>query len=337
MIEIEDNLMYRNKMHCDNCNSFGHDYKSCKESISSWGIILVRFDDNNMENSINDDRDYNNDYYDSNDGIKYDSLKNINFVSENINKIKFLLIKRKHSLGYTEFIRGNYKKDNINGIIFLFQQMTQDEITNISLNTFDDLWDEYWGSDLRKKSFNKKQYIESKENFNCLKNKIGVDLSLDFYVNKVKSVYLIPEYGIPKGRKQRGESDIDCAVREFCEETGYSKHDFKIVNNVKPIIENMVGTNGISYRFVYYLAEDLTHNQPKICEKNANEIGGLGFYSYQESLYLIREYHIEKRNIIKNVFMFYLNNLIKKNKGESKPDDNNKNKKVLFSTEFDEF
>lgn len=300
------------QLHCDNCGANGHDYKSCKESISSWGIILVRFNNNEMISNINVSTDIKK-YDNCDEGIKLNTIKDVETISENMSAIKFLLVRRKHSLGYTEFIRGNYKKDNIDGIIYLFQQMTPKEIQNIASKKFDELWDEFWGTDTRKKMFNKKQYLESKENFDCLKQKRGVELSLDFYVNNVRPFYNVAEYGLPKGRKQRGESDIECAIREFCEETGYSQQDIKMIGNVKPIIENMVGTNGVSYRFIYYLAEDLTNNVPKICEKNSNEIGDIGFYTYDETQLLLREYHIEKKNIIKNVFMFYLNNLINKN------------------------
>ena len=296
------------QLHCDNCGVHGHDYKSCKESICSWGIILVRFDNNELESNLNTTTDIKQ-FDNENEGIKFNSKKDLEKITKNMNAIKFLLVRRKHSLGYTEFIRGNYKKDNIDGIIYLFQQMTPIEIKNISSKNFDELWDDFWGTDTRKKMFNKKQYIDSKDNFECLKYKNGVELSLDFYVNNVRPFYNIAEYGLPKGRKQRGESDIECAIREFCEETGYSQQDIKIIGNVKPIIENMVGTNGVSYRFIYYLAEDLTNNVPTICEKNSNEIGDIGFYTYNETQYLLREYHVEKKNIIKNVFMFYLNNL----------------------------
>lgn len=329
-------------LHCDNCGVNGHDYKSCKESISSWGIILVKFSNNMLESTSKVSTDLK--IYDNNEGIKVSSTKDLELVSQNMNTIKFLLVRRKHSLGYTEFIRGNYKKDNIDGIIYLFQQMTPTEIKNIASKSFDELWDEFWGTDIRKKMFNKKQYSESKESFEALKYKVDVELPLDFYVNNVKPFYDIAEYGLPKGRKQRGESDIECAVREFCEESGYSQSDIKIIANVKPIVENMVGTNGVSYRFIYYLAEDLTDNIPKICDRNANEIGDIGFFSYDETLQLLREYHIEKRNIIKNVFMYYLNNLIKKTNGDmlnpecqlstcSEQDE----KRNFFSTDIDEF
>lgn len=345
----QNGIKQTRSFHCDNCGCSGHDYRACTQPITSWGIILVRMFNNDFKSDCKNPTDIKK--FDGSDGIKLRSLQDAKYVAENMESIKFLLVSRKHSLGYTEFIRGNYKRDNIDGIIYLFRQMMPEEIKNMATKNFDELWDEFWGNDLRKKAYNKKQYFDSKENFDSLKNKVGVDLSLDFYIKNVKPLYDIAEYGLPKGRKQRGESDIECAIREFCEETGYAQQDIKIINNVKPIIENMTGTNGISYRFVYYLAEDISENIPKICEKNSNEIGNIGFYSYNECLQLLREYHDEKRNIIKNVFMFYLENLIKKqdNKNSDLSSelnvelnstdalDQQTNNNAFFSTDFDEF
>ncbi len=343
---------------CDNCGSNNHDYKSCPIAITSWGIILVKVFNDAMINKSTNSTDIK--CFDKDDGVKFDTLDDYRMITGSMKLIKFLLVRRKHSLGYTEFIRGNYKRDNIDGIIYLFQQMTPTEIESIATKSFNDLWDDFWSGDSKKKMFNKKQFLDSKENFDCLKNKIGVELALDFYVNNVKPYYFQPEWGFPKGRKQRGEEDLECSIREFCEETCYSQQDIKTTSNVKPIIENMTGTNGVNYRFVYYLAEDISENVPIIGEKNNNEIGDIGFFTYEETLAMFREYHIEKRNIAKNVFMYYLNNLIKKpeikkcdketctsicaNVCEKNEDDNvdkctiiHSNNKPMWSTDFDEF
>lgn len=333
--------LYRN-LSCDNCGSNTHDYKSCKEPITSWGIILVKVFDEIMASKQTEPDDVRK--FDKIEGIKINNIDDFNKVTSSMNSVKFLLVRRKHSLGYTEFIRGNYKKDNIDGIIYLFQQMTPQEISNISKKSFTELWDDFWAGDVKKKMFNKKQYSDSKENFDSLKNKIDVELDLDFYVKHVKPFYMYPEWGFPKGRKQRGEADLGCAVREFCEETGYFNQDIKIIGNVKPIIENMTGTNGVNYRFIYYLAEDVSNNVPSICEKNNNEIGDIGFFTYDETLQMFREYHIEKRNIAKNVFMYYLDNLVQKQNIKSTdsdtPDeksDNSKPDEKNWPIEFDEF
>jgi ADP-ribose pyrophosphatase YjhB (NUDIX family) len=290
---------------CSNCSKNGHDYKHCNEPITSWGIILVKI----VNSPITNKKELKNSIeLENKDGIKINSRDELTNVCNFMNNIKFLLVRRKHSLGYCEFIRGRYIKDNINGIIYLFQQMTPEEISKLKDNDFDTLWNDFWGES--EKNIYKKDYIESKQNFEDLKNKIGVELGLDFYVNNVKSFYMMPEWGYPKGRKKRGESDFNCAIREFCEETGYKKEDIKIISDVKPIIENMIGTNGVSYKHIYYLAEDISNNVVSKNTITSNEIGDIRYFSYEEADQILREYHIEKRNITKNIFMYYLDNML---------------------------
>jgi 8-oxo-dGTP pyrophosphatase MutT (NUDIX family) len=323
-------LACKDKSVCVNCGNIGHDYKHCKEPVTSWGIILIQMEDKSSENTKkNIDTDLKQ--YNNHDGILLNNKNDLVEACKYMNLIRFLLVRRKHSLGYIEFIRGRYIKDNIDGIIYLFQQMTPDEINKIDTMDFNELWNDFWGSDSKKLLFNKKEFTESKEKFDSLKNKTGVELSLGFYIKNVKPFYSLPEWGFPKGRKLRGESDLDCAIREFTEETCLETTDIKIITSVKPIIENIIGTNGISYRHIYYLAENLSDKIPIITEKNNTEIGDIGFFTYEDANYMLRDYHIEKKNILKNVFIYYLDLFI-----------NNINKKVddnvnYWSTEVDNF
>lgn len=284
---------------CSNCGFSGHTFKNCNEPITSWGIILVK---TNM--SIK-----NCNYFDIKktvrDGVKIKGMRDIINFQKYINMIKFLLIRRKHSLGYIEFMRGRYFVDNFEGIIYLFQQMTPEEINKLSKFNFDELWEDLWNKDTKRITHNKKEYLESKEKFEILKNKTNVDLSIDFYIKNVKPFYDTPEWGFPKGRKAKNECDLECALREFYEETGYTKDDINILENVKPIIENITGTNGVSYRHVYYLAE--ITDDIKFNIENNSEVGDIGFFNYSDANYMIRDYHIEKKDIMNNIFTYYVN------------------------------
>src|SRR5690606_15374290 len=110
---------------CSNCGLSGHINKQCTEPITSWGILLVKFNstNQNIHNKSKTKLSINN--YTS---IEINNMNDLREFCEYKNMIKFLLIRRKYSLGYSEFIRGRYLKDNINGIIYLFQQMTPNEI-----------------------------------------------------------------------------------------------------------------------------------------------------------------------------------------------------------------
>jgi ADP-ribose pyrophosphatase YjhB (NUDIX family) len=213
-----------------------------------------------------------------------------------------------------EFVRGKYVKDNIDGITYLFQQMTPTEINKLKTMEFEDIWNDMWGGDTKKISLNKKEYIESKHKFDCLKTNTDVELGLNFYVNHVKPYYDTPEWGFPKGRKAKGESDLECAIREFCEETGYEPDNINILSDVSPIVEDIIGTNGVSYRHIYFLAEDISDIIPSINEHNKNEIGDIGYFIFDDAYQLLRDYHVEKRSIIRNVFMYFINEITQFNK-----------------------
>ena len=309
------NIYEENNMHikhksfqkiCTNCGKMGHDYKHCNEPTTSWGIILVNIPLINAEHTS---IDFNAKQINSVEINTNDDMKKL---GPSANSIQFLMVSRKHSLGFVEFLRGRYKPDNINGIVFMFQQMMQNEINTIGTSTFDELWDNFWLSDSKKQHY-KKEYIDSKSKFNQLKEKKDVEISLHFYVNNIKSQFNTPEWGFPKGRKIKGESNIECAVREFSEETNIDKNNIKIIHNIKPIVENITGTNGINYKHVYYIAEfekNYLETNPCTNDFQNSEIGSVGFFTYDNAVSLIREYHIEKKKILTNVFMYYMNLLL---------------------------
>lgn len=76
---------------CTNCGKPGHYYKSCVEPITSFGIILVQVlgcKREEMQQKFLDDSVVN-------------GYENANF--------RFLMIRRKDSLGYIELLRGKYE------------------------------------------------------------------------------------------------------------------------------------------------------------------------------------------------------------------------------------
>ena len=60
--------------------------------------------------------------------------------------------------------------------------------------------------------------------------------------------------GICKRSKKLSRKDISCALREFQEETGYSKNSINIIQNLVPFEEIFTGSNYKSYKHCYYVA-----------------------------------------------------------------------------------
>ena len=48
--------------------------------------------------------------------------------------------------------------------------------------------------------------------------------------------------------------NIDCAIKEFKEETDYNPDDYNICHQINPINEVFNGTNGVLYKHIYYIA-----------------------------------------------------------------------------------
>jgi 8-oxo-dGTP pyrophosphatase MutT (NUDIX family) len=61
------------------------------------------------------------------------------------------------------------------------------------------------------------------------------------------------EWGFPKGRKHSNENEIECALREFEEETNISSKDIFIDKNIN-FEEVYIGSNNLLYKTIYYLA-----------------------------------------------------------------------------------
>ena len=108
--------------------------------------------------------------------------------------------------------------------------------------------------------------------------------------------------GFPKGRRNLRESDKDCAMREFQEESGYKKEDYNILDDEEPIEELFSGTNNIRYKHIYYLGESLREIDLKIDKDNFNqvsEISKIKWFNFTDAYESIRYYNEEKRAVLK--------------------------------------
>lgn len=300
---------------CSNCGKSGHGHKYCTEPVVSLGIILIKL------NPI-----YNNDIIwnttdkikisDLNDsmGIKINNDVDIKLYVELKQEIKFLMIRRKHTVGYVEFIRGRYILEKLDGISSLFQQMTNDEIKNIGISEFDDLWNEFWCIKEGHNYHNlDDEYKSSKDKFNKLKNGIS-GITLSFFVNYIKPAWDQYEWEFPKGRRNKNEKDIECAKREFEEETGLKSTDYKILeSSIEPLVDDFYGTNGVKYKYIYYVALSTSDKIPVIDNTNEiqkKEIGDIDYLHFDDILKSIRPHHISRKSVISKLFNFIINKII---------------------------
>jgi len=161
------------------------------------------------------------------------------------------------------------------------------------------------------------EYCEAKTKFNMLSNPLedddenNIPWNLNFYAKSIKPKWTMPEWGFPKGRRdKRSEENLSCACREFEEETGYKKNEYQILNKIEPIEEKLIGTNGIHYKHIYYLATNLSEKPIKISDCDIYEIGDIKWFTYDDAMAHIRPYHTEKKKILTGIYLFVLNYLI---------------------------
>jgi 8-oxo-dGTP pyrophosphatase MutT (NUDIX family) len=137
------------------------------------------------------------------------------------------------------------------------------------------------------------------ETFLCSTSSADVVKFLGLF-NNMYSNYESPEWEFPKGRRNYQEKDLDCALREFEEETGLSKNDIKIIENVMPFEEVFIGSNHKSYKHKYFLAytekiEDNLQNYQQ------TEVSKMDWKTLEECLESIRPYNLEKKQLIINI------------------------------------
>ena len=298
----------KRKIYCSNCGRCGHLYKKCKEPITSIGIIDIqlKMDDskkviNDFKNVINmiDVRSYNE-----------INLKAFNNIYKYKNKIKFLLIRRKHTLNYIEFLRGRYDVDDIGSLVHLLELMSPDELDFIKSNDFDTLWLDLWQRTSNLKIY-EKEYNISKSKFEYLLNLSKGNL--EFILDNIDVKFKEPEWGFPKGKRNYLEKNIDCGIREFKEETDFDSKDYFICDKINPINEVFNGTNGILYKHIYYIAIHKNLDDAKINENNQpqiDEIGDIGWFTYEEAIEIIRPYYGEKRKLLDEIYLLIINILI---------------------------
>jgi len=180
-------------------------------------------------------------------------------------KYNLLMIRRKHSFSYVEFLRGKFSINDTQYIHNLFSKMTKEEIEKIQkINNFTNLRKDLGMENKKKYYKNEYEMAEMKFNY-LLKLNILEPIINNILKNEVTNSE--PEWEIPKGKRQNRETDLQCAMREFSEESGINVNCLRIFKNVLPLEEIYTGTNGINYKNTYFFAE-LIDLQDKLFHKN---------------------------------------------------------------------
>ena len=256
--------MHRNSYHCNNCGKKGHVYMQCKFPITSIGII----------------------------GFRY---------NKELRRIQYLLIRRKDTLGYVDFVRGKYIIQNRKYIQNIVDEMTTEEKNKLMTQSFETIWKDLWG--LFKTNQYRNEEKVSRNKFNELKrgvNFLTESFDLKTIIENSSTNWNEPEWGFPKGRRNDNERDIDTAIREFCEETGYTHRDFKVIENIVPYEEIFSGSNFKSYNHKYFVG--FIHNPEYNLDNFQDaEVSAIEWFTLEEAVAKIRPYNLEKVRILNQI------------------------------------
>lgn len=252
---------------CNNCCKQGHQFYQCKQPITSYGIILFR---NHPEKGV-----------------------------------QYLMIRRKDSFGYIDFIRGKYTLNNLEHFEIMFNEMSIEERERILKYDFETLWKMLWNiKDNEQLTIFKAEETASNKKFYALKNGIEINdgeiINLESLILNAKTSWKETEWEFPKGRRNHQEKDLDCALREFEEETGINKKYVKIIENIMQFEEIFIGSNHKSYKHKYFLGymEEILDIESNFQE---GEVSKMEWKTIHECLVSIRTYNLDKRRLINNI------------------------------------
>ncbi len=224
---------------------------------------------------------------------------------------EYLLVQRRDTMAYRDLIRGKYCNRPILEICrTYFEEMTTQERLQIQTWSFEQLWTSIWSYGIENEQDPQEEQVQSNLHYSTSEQYLRAEqkfkaLDLAYLSNLVgPSQYQEPEYGFPKGRPTRHESNLDTAMREFTEEVDLDATDRNnvIVVSDSPLEERFVATNGLTYSHTYYLAELVCKDYiPQVNPSNLQqqcEIGSLFFATLDQALHRFRSYDRAKKQVL---------------------------------------
>ena len=261
---LNSNSNSNSKHFCNNCNRTNHLYNNCRAPITSIGVIAFRSGQTGPE---------------------------------------FLMIRRRDSFGFVDFVRGKYSIHDEAYIQRIIDEMTIYEKDNLVRLSFDQLWKLLWGEYTRGSQYKNEEsvsYDKYSQVVSGIRTKDGKRKTLQQFINDSKTSWTETEWGFPKGRRNYNEKDLSCALRECLEETGYDIASDNIIQNITPFEEIFMGSDMKCYKQKYFLAMVDLDKKPKKAH-DIMEVGLMKWMTYEECISSIRPYNLEKISIIEKI------------------------------------
>lgn len=138
-------------------------------------------------------------------------------------ELRILMVCKRHSYYYSNFVHGKYDSADENKLRHMFSNMNADEKIDIASCDYARIWYRMW-----------RNVVPSNVRFHHTKNKFDRTFRQDGGVRLRRLLSETSTAGkiweLPKGRKSySSEGNIECAVREFCEESGLPRRSFRVL------------------------------------------------------------------------------------------------------------
>ncbi len=291
---------HKRTLSCVKCGNDGHVFRDCVGPATSYGIIAFRrVTPMSLPGPVLNHRD------------PITCAKHAMQIPDAVppcpphkhddgNVMSYLMVQRKDTMGYIDFIRGKWSETDLaaktKALKTYLEEMTCEERKRLCTLDFESLWDMMWTNHSSRIYIN--DGLEAKVKFETL--------NISDLLAQTTCRWTEQEYGFPKGRKRMHESYLDSAKREFFEETGYDDAQYRILSET-PWEETFIGTNGLAYRHIYYVAE-LLSNRPNVPIEEIQrqgEISNMAWFTYEQCLQVIRPYDKAKKELISAVHRRY--------------------------------
>lgn len=168
------------------------------------------------------------------------------YTYEKNKHLKYLVCQRRDSISYIQFLQDLIDDNNMLKYINLMSKEEKERCLEYYYkNDAHSIWKDLWINNNSK--IYKNEYKRCTETF--IKN---MEKYLDYFKDETIG-QKENSWCFPKGRMNYNETEIECALREFEEETGISSDKISINTNIN-FEEIYIGSNNLLYKTIYYTA-----------------------------------------------------------------------------------
>jgi 8-oxo-dGTP pyrophosphatase MutT (NUDIX family) len=282
-----DRAAYLSNIICANCSNPGHVHRNCPHPAISYGIIAYRW------------------------------------VGPTPADLRYLFVQRHDSMCFVEFLRGKYELDNVDYICKLLSNMTETERRRLTdIHDFAELWFMLWGHQghqqakspteggghhppSRNREYNDASWKHRRlwQGYRLPSARPGEpqqSVDLRSLIASTTTTKKEAEWGLPKGRRALNESNLECAIREFFEETSLKARDVLDIREDSPTLSELyMGTNHKFYQHVYYTARFIgDDDSERLQSATPNEIQDVRWFSYQEAMDHISDHNVDRKKLM---------------------------------------